>query len=68
MNDYKHNLICLVQKTPLLWDPRNKDYKNQDQRRQVWEKIDEKVQPPQEGMWNVHHLFIINLQINTNLI
>ena len=50
MNDYKHNLICLVQKTPVLWDPRNKDYKNKDQRKQAWEKIDEMLQPPQEGM------------------
>ena len=35
MNDYKHNLICLVQKTPLLWDPKNKDYKNKDQRKHI---------------------------------
>ncbi|XP_064609587.1 uncharacterized protein LOC135473652 [Liolophura sinensis] len=50
MNDYKHNLISLVQKTPLLWDPRHRDYKNKDQRKQVWEKIEEMLQPPETGV------------------
>ena len=39
MEDLKDTLITAVQAFPILWDPRDPDYKDNDQRNQVWEKI-----------------------------
>ena len=30
----------MVQERPLLWDPTHRDYKNKDQRVQIWTEID----------------------------
>lgn len=46
MDDYRKTIINFVRENPLLWDPRNKDYKNRDQRKQVWEAIDKDFPPP----------------------
>ncbi|GFO05480.1 hypothetical protein PoB_003198500 [Plakobranchus ocellatus] len=42
MNDYKKEIIELMRDRPLLWDPKNPEYHNSDQRKQVWEYIDSK--------------------------
>ena len=40
MEDYKESLCARVQSATLLWDPTHQDYKNKDQRQQVWDEID----------------------------
>ncbi|GFO46870.1 transcription factor adf-1 [Plakobranchus ocellatus] len=45
MDDYKKEIIELVRDRPLLWDPKNPEYHNKDQRKQVWEYIDSKCLP-----------------------
>ena len=40
MNKMKETLINEIRKYPLLWDPRDDDYKDADQNAQVWEKIE----------------------------
>ena len=39
MEDLKEALINEVQKYPALWDTREKDYKDADQKKQIWRKI-----------------------------
>ena len=39
MDEIKIAIINEVQKYPCLWDPREKDYRDVDQKSQVWEKI-----------------------------
>ncbi|GFO29540.1 transcription factor adf-1 [Plakobranchus ocellatus] len=45
MDDYKKEVIELVTDRPLLWDPKNPEYHNKDQRKPVWEYIDSKCLP-----------------------
>ncbi|XP_059163275.1 uncharacterized protein LOC131946491 [Physella acuta] len=46
MDEYKKIVIELVRNSPSLWDPSNKDYKNKEQRKLVWEEIEQIIQPP----------------------
>ena len=39
MEDLKETLIDEIRKYPLLWDPRHDDYKDADQKTQVWDKM-----------------------------
>ena len=39
MEDLKEALINEVQKYPALWDTGEKDYKDADQKNQIWRKI-----------------------------
>ncbi|KAK3755843.1 hypothetical protein RRG08_009017 [Elysia crispata] len=46
MDDYKKNVIEMVREHIFLWNPVHRDYKNKEQRKQAWEDIDKKIQPP----------------------
>ncbi|GFR88675.1 hypothetical protein ElyMa_006105500 [Elysia marginata] len=46
MDDYMENLIEMVRARPLLWDPRVPDYKNKDQRTQVWDELKDLLTSP----------------------
>ncbi|XP_005094822.1 uncharacterized protein LOC101859160 [Aplysia californica] len=46
MDEYKKSIIEFVRGHPIIWDSTNKDYKNRDQRKQLWEDIDSQVKPP----------------------
>ena len=39
IEDMKETLINKIRKYPLIWDPRHDDYKDADQKTQVWDKI-----------------------------
>ena len=58
MDDYKRKVIDFVRDRPFLWDLTHKDYKNKDQRNQVWEFIDQRVTPP-TGWLNFVFCFLI---------
>ena len=47
MDDYKEGLIELVRTRPLLWNPRIGDYKDKDQKTQVWEDLVKILKEPQ---------------------
>ncbi|XP_064620757.1 uncharacterized protein LOC135483692 [Lineus longissimus] len=49
-DEYKYSLCELVHQKPLLWDPQNTDYKNKDQRAQVWKEIDKMLLPFKKGV------------------
>ena len=46
MENYKESLIEMVRARPLLWDPRVPDYKNKDQKAQVWVELNELLTSP----------------------
>ena len=46
MDEIKIAIINEVQKYPCLWDPREKDYRDVDQKSQVWEKITKDLNIP----------------------
>ncbi|XP_005094912.1 uncharacterized protein LOC101858478 [Aplysia californica] len=46
MDDYRKLVIELVQAEPIIWDPTHRDYKNRDQRKQVWDSIDAQLKQP----------------------
>ena len=46
MDDYREQLIELVSARPLLWDPRVADYKDKDQKAQVWENLNGRLNSP----------------------
>ena len=47
MDNHKRKVIHLVKANPVIWDPKNPDYKNRDMRKQVWAEIDDQL--PQSG-------------------
>ncbi|KAL8564388.1 hypothetical protein ACOMHN_057410 [Nucella lapillus] len=46
MDDYREQLIELVRARPLLWDPHVADYKDKDQKAQVWENLNGRLNSP----------------------
>ena len=46
MDDYKKDVIEMARDHILLWNPVHRDYKNKEQRKQVWEHIVTKIRPP----------------------
>ena len=58
MDDFKCMVIEKVREMPLLWDQEHADYKNKDQRRQAWEKLESNMKPLNKGM---SYLFVIIL-------
>ena len=46
MDEIKITIINAVQKYPCLWDPREKDYRDVDQKSQVWDKITKDLNIP----------------------
>ena len=46
MDSYRERLIEFVRARPLLWDHRLPDYKDKDQKAQVWEYLDGCLNPP----------------------
>ena len=46
MDNYREQLIELVRERPLLWDLRVADYKDKDQKAQVWENLNELLNSP----------------------
>ncbi|GFO39897.1 transcription factor adf-1 [Plakobranchus ocellatus] len=44
--DYKKDIIDAVRSHPVLWNPSNEDYKNQDKRKAIWKHIDSTTPPP----------------------
>ena len=47
MDNYKEQLIELVRARPILWDPRVPDYKDKDQKLQVWDEIKKLLTAPE---------------------
>ena len=52
-DEYKYSVCEMVHQNPLLWDPHNRDYKNLDQKSQVWEAIDKKLKPVIKGIFDI---------------
>lgn len=50
MDEYKYMVIEKIREMPLLWNPLHDDYKDKDQRQQAWAKLDQDIQPPNQGM------------------
>ncbi|KAL8573918.1 hypothetical protein ACOMHN_029365 [Nucella lapillus] len=46
MDDYREQLMELVRARPLLWDPHVADYKDKDQKAQVWENLNGRLNSP----------------------